>query len=295
MNTEHRAPSDPEAFRSDLPDPLNSGVRETLLVLLGRSIGRLEDPALRPTWVVHEVRKDLKRARALLRLVADSLPTRSLEKTAAAAARKLAHLRDADAVEETVSRLRLRADARELEAIEALADELAREREIGLHALGLPRYTAIRAANMLRGLRAEVEALSFEGLDPAALEAGLEVSRRTSAAAFRRVVADPVMPRFHDLRKAVKRELYQRELSGRSLDQMGRATLKKLAEVLGELQDLDVLREALRRMARWRGPVRQLVARTIRELKARALRLGAGRYPEEALKGRPRGACSASA
>jgi CHAD domain-containing protein len=85
----------------------------------------------------------------------------------------------------------------------------------------------------------------------------------------------------------VKRELYQRELSGRSLDRMERATLKKLAEVLGELQDLDVLREALRRMEHWGGPVRQLVARTLRELKARALRLGAARYPEAHPRGRP--------
>jgi CHAD domain-containing protein len=286
MSTEPRVTADPQASCADQGGPLPGGVRETLLLMLGRCVGRLEDPALRPAWVVHEVRKDLKRVRALLRLAGGRVPTRPLEKTAAAAARKLAHLRDADAIGETVSRLRPRADARELAAIEALADELARERETGLHALGLPRYTAIRAAGSLRGLRCEVEGLSFERLDPAALEAGLANATQASASAFGRLVDEPVMPHFHDFRKAVKRELYQRELSGRSLDRMERATLKKLAEVLGELQDLDVLRDALRRMERWGGPVRQLVARTIRELKGRALRLGAARYPETHPKGR---------
>jgi CHAD domain-containing protein len=59
---------------------------------------------------------------------------------------------------------------------------------------------------------------------------------------------------------------------------MERATLKKLADVLGELQDLDVLRAMLREGDMWRGPAKRLTRRTARELKARALRLGEGRY-----------------
>jgi hypothetical protein len=150
MNTEHRASSEPEAFRSDPPDPLDGSVRDTLLVLLGRCIGRLEDPALRPTWVVHEVRKDLKRIRALLRLCGDVLPTRRLEKRCAAAARKLAHLRDAHATDETLARLRLRADPGQLEALEALADWLALCRAEAAGTPGLPRPIATAAAGSLR-------------------------------------------------------------------------------------------------------------------------------------------------
>jgi CHAD domain-containing protein len=120
--------------------------------------------------------------------------------------------------------------------------------------------------------------LPFDSIAPAALDAGLAESWADTADAFRRVLHRPVLPRFHAFRKAVKRELHQRELSGRPLERMERATLKKLADVLGELQDLDVLRDKLREAGRWRGPVRRLVKQTIRELKTRAIRLGDGRY-----------------
>jgi CHAD domain-containing protein len=114
----------------------------------------------------------------------------------------------------------------------------------------------------------------------AALDAGLADSWADTAMAFRRVVKKPALPHFHEFRKAVKRELHQRELSGRPLDRMERATLKKLGDVLGELQDLDIFRDTLRAAGHWRGPVRPLLKQTIYELKGRAIRLGEGRYPE---------------
>lgn len=272
----HRAPV---ALPPD-EGPAPGGVGDTLEQRLGRCIERLEDPSLPPAWVVHEVRKDLKRIRALFRLCSDVLPTRRLEKRCAAAARKLAHLRDAHATDETLARLRLRADPGQLEALEALAEWLTQCRAEAAGTPGLPRPIATAAAGSLRRVLDDVLALSFERVDAAALDAGLAESWVDSAAAFRRVLARPTLPRCHEFRKAAKRELHQRELSGRPLDRMERATLKKLADVLGELQDLDVLRDTLRDTGRWRGPLRHLVKQTMRELKGRAIRLGAGRYPE---------------
>jgi hypothetical protein len=260
--------------------PAPGGVGDTLEQRLGRCIERLEDPSLPPAWVVHEGRKDLKRIRALLRLCRDVLPTRRLEKRCAAAGRKLAPLRDVHATDETLARLRLRADPGQLEALEALAEWLAQCRAEAAEPPGLPRPAATAAAGSLRGVSRDMQGLSFDRIDAATLDAGLADSWQDSAAAFRRAVARPTLPRFHDFRKAAKRELHQRELSGRPLDRMERATLKKLADVLGELQDLDVLRGTLRDAGRWRGPLRRLVKQTMRELKGRAIRLGAGRYPE---------------
>ena len=277
MNTEgrmHREPLSPDEF------PAPGGVGDTLAQRLECCIERLEDPSLPPAWVVHEVRKDLKRIRALLRLSGDVLPTRRLEKRCAAAARKLAPLRDADAAAETLARLRVRADPRQLEALEDLADWLEHRRAAVAGAPGLPRPIAADVAGTLRRVLRDVRALSFERLDAAALDAGLADAWADTAMAFRRVVKKPALPHFHDFRKAVKRELHQRELSGRPLDRMERATLKKLADVLGELQDLDIFRDTLRAAGRWRGPVRPLVKQTIYELKGRAIRLGEGRYPE---------------
>ena len=279
MATERQPPREADELSPD-EAPAPGGVGETLAQRLGRCIERLEDPSLQPAWVVHEVRKDLKRTRALLRLCGEVLPTRRLEKRCGAAARQLAPLRDADAAGETVTRLRLRADARQLEALEGLAEWFARRHATPAGAPGLPRPIAMAVAGALRGVARDVQVLPFERVDAAALDAGLADAWAETENAFRHVADNPVLPRFHDFRKAVKRELHQRELSGRPPDRVERATLKKLADVLGELQDLDVLRGTLRAAGRWRGPVRGLVRQTIRELKARAIRLGDGRYPE---------------
>ena len=56
-------------------------LRSAILERLDRSAERLEDPALDPARVVHEVRKDLKRIRALLRLVRPVAPTRRCRTT----------------------------------------------------------------------------------------------------------------------------------------------------------------------------------------------------------------------
>lgn len=274
MNAESDAAREPGASTG----PAAATPAEQVLAQLERSITRLRDPGLPPAWVVHEVRKDLKRARALLRLCDGPLSTRRAEKRCGAAARELAHLRDADAAEETVARLRSRADARELAALDRLSAVIANRRTAGPEPAGLPRSLAKRVADQLEDVQAEVESWSFEEVTPAVLDAGLAASRDASARAYRRAAADGGMERFHDFRKAVKRELYQRELSGRPLERMERATLKKLADVLGELQDLDVLRGILRERGLWRGPAKRLTRRTSRELKARALRLGEGRY-----------------
>lgn len=279
MSTEQRQPRDDLALSPD-DRPAPGGMGETLRVRLERCVARLEDPELRPAWVVHEVRKDLKRIRALLRLGEDVLPTRRLERRCGTAARKLAHLRDAHATDETLARLRHRADARQLEALEALELWMEQQRGAAGGAPGLPRPMAMEVAADLREVAREVAALKYERLDDRALDTGLGDAWTDTRRAFRRVIDKPVLKRFHAFRKAVKRELHQRELSGRPLDRMERATLKKLADVLGELQDLDVLRERLRAAGLWRGPLRRLVKDTMRELKGRSVRLGGGRYPE---------------
>lgn len=280
MNTEARPQLDAaEVSGDDAPSP--GGLKETLLLRLRRCVERLENPELRPGWVIHEVRKDLKRSRALLRLAEQELPTRRLEKRCGSAARRLSALRDADAAGETIARLRERADARQLVALDELAEWLPRQIVDLDGEPGLPRPIAMKVSGSLRKVAGQLESMSFESVDAAALDRGLAASWQDTDSAFRRIMDKPKLIRFHAFRKTVKRELYQRELSGRPLDRMERATLKKLADVLGELQDLDVLRATMRSADCWRGPVRRLVKQTMRELKGRAIRLGGGRYPEK--------------
>jgi hypothetical protein len=121
---------------------------------------------------VHEVRKDLKRVRALLRLAQERLPTRKAEKRCAAAARRLSHLRDTDAALETLVRLRRRSDA--AHALAAL-DEFAvllTHRRLTLQP-GLPRDVASRLSAELAEVSRGLAALPFASLTAEAIDSGM--------------------------------------------------------------------------------------------------------------------------
>lgn len=257
-------------------------LRAAVLDRLDRSAAWLRDASLDPAWVVHEVRKDLKRVRALLRLAGLALPTRKAEKDCASAARELSGLRDADALLETLDRLAARAkDGEAADAVAGIRAHLAAQRGSFDGRPGLPPDVAERVAGALDGVAGRLRERSFAGVDDALLDEGLAASRADAGRAWRRVAKKPSPKRMHDLRKAVKRELYQRELCGRPFGRMDRVLLKKLADVLGELQDLEVLRATLKAENAWGGPVRQLARDTRAELKARAGRLAAARYGEQ--------------
>ena len=252
-----------------------------VLERLDRSAGWLRDPSLEPAWVVHEVRKDLKRVRALLRLAAPAAPTRKPEKDCAAAARELSGLRDADALLETLDRLAARARAgEEADALAGIRAHLAAQRGNFDGRPGLPAEITDTVAGTLDEVGRALRELSFDGVDDALLDQGWAASRAEAGRAWRRVTRKPSPKRMHELRKAVKRELYQRELCGRPFDRMDRALLKKLADVLGELQDLEILRAALKAEKAWQGPVRRLAKEAREELKGRTGRLAAARYGE---------------
>lgn len=253
------------------------GIGLTLQDRLGRVVARLRDPSHAAARVVHDVRKDLKRIRALLRLASDRLPTRDGERRCASAARALAELRDADAALETVSRLRRRPDAAaaqaELDGVEAWLTERR-----AVVAPGLPAPVASAVATELAAVADELAHLPFGRLDDESVDAGLARTTARAAGAFRRVVGKRRPARFHALRKAVKRELHQRELAGRPFDRLDRETLKSLGDILGELQDLEVLRGLLKAHGRWRGPVKRLARAARPEMEDRAVRLAAARY-----------------
>lgn len=244
---------------------------------LERSIQSLEDPDLQPAWVVHEVRKDLKRVRALLRLAEERLPTRKAEKRCAAAARRLSELRDADAALETLARLRRRSDAAPATVPLDEFSVLLGYRRDTLDP-GLPRDVAAKLAAELAEVSRGLAALPFDSLSDQALDAGLARARQRSAKAWCGLASRPRADRFHRLRKAVKRELYQAELGGQAVERMDRATLRKLGALLGELQDLEVLRGMLKAEDRWSGSLKRLVRTARAELEGRTLRIAGGRY-----------------
>lgn len=263
-----------------VPGAGQGDLKAMILERLERSAAWLGDSGRDPAWVIHEVRKDLKRVRALLRLVEPAVRTRPLERDSAAAARELSGLRDADALLETVDRLAPRVTSTEAaEALAGVRSRLVRQRS-RFGESGLPVEVVGPVAARLKDVAARLEDVSFEGVGADRLDEGLAKSRARAARAWRRVAKKSSATRIHEFRKAVKRELYQRELCGRPFNRMDRAMLKKLSEVLGELQDLTVLRQALETEGAWQGPVRELAREARAELKGRAGRLAGARYGE---------------
>ncbi len=97
------------SYRLEVDRPLGVSVREVLLEQLDDAIGRLREHAAdEPVETIHEARKDLKKARAVLRLVRTALPSAERRADLDAlrdAGRRLAPFRDHDVAGETVDEL----------------------------------------------------------------------------------------------------------------------------------------------------------------------------------------------
>jgi hypothetical protein len=270
------------AGESEAAEPLGLALGSAIGRRLSRCAALAGSGRQTAAQVVHGVRKDLKRVRALLRLVDDAgLDLRPVERTCADLARTIAAQRDADAVIETLDRLLERAK----DDKSRLAVSHARQR---LEARGTGETTAPTASlESLRGrllqLRSDLAGADFARLDESALVAALARSHARCADERARLEARPKTRRFHALRKAVKRELHQREWLSRRVTGTGRGQvrLKELARLLGENQDLSILRAALESESLYSGRLRALVAAERRQLRAEARRLAAVLYPDQ--------------
>lgn len=226
--------------------------------------------------VVHGVRKDLKRVRALLRLAADAgADAAEFEQACARIARTLSRRRDADAVLEALDRL----SARVSDPGDAcLVAEARRHLHVQASRAGDLDREAVRA-ELLR-IRRLVRDLDLSSLEPVQIENALAVTVESARSLTARLEARPGAKRFHALRKAVKRELHQRDwLTGRIPGTgTGRKRLKQLAAFLGENQDISVLKQFLRDEGLHKGRLKQLVNAERDRVRAGALKIAKGLY-----------------
>jgi CHAD domain-containing protein len=241
---------------------------------------------------IHEARKSIKKARALLRLVRPELG----EFYASESAR----LRDTG---EKLSQLR------DLGALITTFDELKKERG---KTLGNIPLTAIRHALVLHKKRVETEMgvqdlmhglaaslgltmrsvthwpLKAEGF--AALEPGLKQTFRAGKKAFEELNKHASRERFHEWRKRVKDHWYHVRLLENLWTDVIRGyeqTLKELEDALGEDLNLAILRDHLLSASGPQGE-RRAVGRVVRaidesrkELRRRALAIGSRVYAEK--------------
>lgn len=230
------------AYSYDLSDrSLARGSRRIALELARRALAHIETPSLPQAEAVHEIRKSVKKLRALLRLIRPGLTDHAgLDATLRDAARQVSALRDATVLLHTLEALAPGGLPTLRAALEAAPQ---RAPETAAAALAACRADLARAEQALSDL-------DLAGHDTTVLEAGLGRSLRQAQAALHQVLHAPAdgAEALHEFRKRVKDHLYHSRL----LTPLWPALLaphaeaaETLAEALGLINDIAVFTAAL--------------------------------------------------
>lgn len=192
---------------------------------------------------VHEARKNLKSIRAGLRMLSDAggVDLSRANALCRDVGRLLSGLRDIDVCLLTLDSLSgISTDNRR-----ELTLRLQARREELHEARALDPETQGEIAADLRGIEDELRALDPERFGDADLIQAVHLSRRLGEKRRRALESGSDAEKFHDVRKAAKRELYQRRYlaASQQTDDPRIEELDVLGEHLGRHQDLCVLRE----------------------------------------------------
>jgi CYTH domain-containing protein/CHAD domain-containing protein len=273
--------------REDVAD----GVRRVALGRAGKALEELGEAGEGDSAAaVHGARKDLKKLRALLRLVRGSLD----EETFAAenrryrnAGRLLGASRDAEVKLQTLAALEERFEAGfPLGAAGSWRRELDRDRErLAGSERGETARQIERAQVAIEKGAARIPhwSLRHDGWKP--IGPGLKRSYRLGRREMKRAHADPSAENVHQWRKRAKDLWYQLRLVRRAwpplLGEMAEQA-HELTDLLGDHHDLAVLRTdlAARREVGRREDFEALIERRQEELAGAALRLGSRLYAE---------------
>jgi CHAD domain-containing protein len=220
-------------------------VRGVLLEQLDDAVGRLKKNGKSDT-TVHDVRRELKRARATLRLLRKSMGGPAYRRDNWAirdVARLLTPLRDAKVLVRTLGRLRRVGDDDDLGTAGSLLTRQFQEERQAIARRLLPQHL-VAAADVLRTVKERVREIPRARLDECAISEGLGRVYKAGRRAFRRVKDQGTDRRLHEWRKQVKYLLNQIDV----VRQLGGAKMKKrrkyscqLADILGDDHDLAVL------------------------------------------------------
>lgn len=239
---------------------------------------------------VHKVRREIKKLRAILRLVRGEIGKGAYRRSTnplRAAADRLMPVRDAhmrlQAFEALTAHLKSQLPARPFSKIKRALRRNCRRVErtyFKNHSVG-------KLKKILRKAGRQDGALKIKTDGWAAIAPGLEESHRRGRAAFQTVLAAPSPEHFHDWRKRVKELWHQiRLLRPMRPKELGATAdeLEKLGELLGDDHDLFMLKEFV--AGRFRAGadadgLDELIRARQRELRPAALALGASCYQEK--------------
>ncbi|HYV15842.1 MAG TPA: CHAD domain-containing protein [Conexibacter sp.] len=275
------------AYRLSIADDVPSSVRACAREQLQGAIARLEQTHGDPVDAIHDARKQLKKTRALLRLVRPAIGARAHRRENAAlrdAGLALSDARDADVLLETVDKLAAHAAGRLPAAtFVELRAALEAEREPG-------SVDRAAVAATLREARTRVAEWPLLDADWDAVLAGVGRVYERGRDAFADAREDPSVVRLHEWRKRVKDLWYHERLLAPAWPLVIGAHGEQahlLSELLGDDHDLAMLHGRLEaRLAL--GPeagadlpaLLGLVAERRAELRAAAFALGLRLYAE---------------
>ena len=267
------------AYRLKAGESVPSGVARIARGRIDHALEELRgESSSTPEEAVHEARKDMKKLRALLRLVRGEVGDRTYRRENACfrdVARELAGMRDADVMLATLA---------ELERRESLAAGPLRQ-ALEAHRLrtGAGRQAVAGAIEMLGTARDRVAAWPLERDSFEAFEAGLERAYRRGRRAFREVRERPTIEGLHEWRKRVKELWHHLGLLERAwppvLGAMG-AEAHELSDRLGDDHDLAVLLAWAGEHAPEVAGLDEAVERERARLQREALELGARLYAD---------------
>ncbi len=259
------------------------------------SRGAAGDSIQADEWTVHEVRKALKRLRALLRLLRHELGRKRFARENAVlrdCARRLAGARDAEVLLSTLEAL-LERHSTKLAAspgVRLLRAQLRAERDRAAAAIRDPSLRRA-IADDLRAVRGRVAGWELTARDAKLIEPGLERLYRQGRRNLRGARRRKDIETLHRWRKRVKDLRYAAETLDRGNKRVRRVARRadRLGEVLGEEHDLGILARAVRARPehfagdrRARKTLLKAISRRRSELRDRALRDGERLYKRSA-------------
>ncbi len=280
------------AFRLDPSAPLPAEFRRSGLSQFDQTLGWLEKAHHDHAKGLHETRKSIKKLRALLRLLRGSERDFARRENARLrdAARLISGPRDATAMVETLDRMiAAHPDKVASASLDLVRKRLAARRDrIGAD-LAVLEPAVTNATREVMTSRAAFSLAAFATLTPAMLASSVRHAVRAWKKAMRRAARRGRDDDFHDMRKAVKAHAAQLSLletywggpRKRYSDRVDR-----LGELLGNFNDLTVLRDAIRAGDIDLGtdidiaPLFALIAKDTAALRRKSLRLARNLYPK---------------
>jgi CHAD domain-containing protein len=232
------------SYRLDLTAPVSDALRATAAERLERAAERLrEHHGDDPVGAVHGARKDLKKARALLRLARPGMPAkayRTENHRLRDLGRELSGGRDADVMVDTADAVAGALPGRQASALHRRLAARAEETRAG----GVPDGLADALADAAN----RAAAWPVDHADAATLRQGAEHAYRRGREELAAAIRDPSPERLHQWRKRVKDLWYHHRLlrdAWKGPMQAYADEYDKLGALLGDDDDLAVLATAL--------------------------------------------------